>query len=279
MALQFHRLVLVALAATTLSGPLLAQSVGVTSATAGDPLGKPPTERERVLHVGIDVKANELITTGPADRAHLVFLDGTSLTVGPQARLSIDRFVYDPNKKTGELAINATQGVFRLVGGKISKTQPITVTTPSSTLTIRGGIMLFTVQPQMTSAVFVFGWELIVGAAGKTQSVKTPGWKIVTEAGKPPLPAVQLPPGGLEREMAQLEGKAGTNQGGANADQVAKDSGFADQNSGQGPGSTTPNLQGGPNPNAANAINNAGNQTIIKSFDKGPDPNPKTRGK
>ena len=168
--------------------------------------------------------------------------------------------------------------MFRLVGGKISKTQPITVTTPSSTLTIRGGIMLFSVQPQTTSAVFVFGWEMIVSAAGKTQSVKTPGWMVVTEAGKPPPAAVQLPPGGLEREMAQLEGKAGESRGAGNADQVAKDSGFADQNSGQGPGSSTPNLQGGPAPSTANALSNAGNQTITaKPFDKGPDP--KSRGK
>src|SRR6185503_2600093 len=74
--------------------------VGVTSATDGDPLGKPPTEAERVLRVGVDVQANEVITTKANDRAHLMFLDGTSLTVGPDASLVIDKFVYDPNSKT-----------------------------------------------------------------------------------------------------------------------------------------------------------------------------------
>src|SRR5262245_6966199 len=68
--------------------------VGVTSATDGDPLGKPPSEPERVLRVGIDVQANELITTRANDRAHVMFLDGSSLTVGPNARLTIDKFVY-----------------------------------------------------------------------------------------------------------------------------------------------------------------------------------------
>src|SRR6266540_537210 len=99
-----------------------AAKVGVTSATDGDPLGKPPQEAERVLRIGIDVQANELITTNENDRAHLIFLDGSSLTVGPNAQLTIDRFVFDPNTKTGELAINASKGVLRLVGGKISKT-------------------------------------------------------------------------------------------------------------------------------------------------------------
>ena len=78
-----------------------------------DPLGKPPQEAERVLRIGIDVQANELITTNANDRAHLVFLDGSSLTVGPNAQLTIDKFVFDPSTKTGELAINEiTQRVF-----------------------------------------------------------------------------------------------------------------------------------------------------------------------
>src|SRR5471032_2384053 len=115
------------------SGAALAR-VGVTSATDGDPLGKPPQEAERVLRIGIDVQANEVIRTGANDRTHLVFLDGSALTVGPNAQLAIDKFVYDPNTKTGELVINASRGVLRLVGGKISKASPIIVTTPSSTI-------------------------------------------------------------------------------------------------------------------------------------------------
>src|SRR5450755_1572808 len=92
---------LLAMSGMAMSEMALAQSrVGVTSGTSGDPLGKPPAEAERVLRVGVDVKANEAITTGAADRAHLLFLDGSSLTVGPQARLIIDKFIYDPATKT-----------------------------------------------------------------------------------------------------------------------------------------------------------------------------------
>ena len=139
--------------------------MGVTSAADGDPLGKPPAENERVLRIGIDVQANELITTRANDRAHLVFLDGTSLTVGPHAQLTIDKFVFDPNTKTGELAINASKGVMRLVGGKISKTEPIVITTPSSTVGIRGGITMLTVEPNKTISTFVFGKCMTTAAA------------------------------------------------------------------------------------------------------------------
>src|ERR1700743_528075 len=90
--------------------------IGVTSATDGDPLGKAPTQRERVLRVGIDVQADEMVTTKANDRAHLVFLDGTSITVGPNAQVKLDKFVYDPNTKKGEMALTASKGVLRLVG-------------------------------------------------------------------------------------------------------------------------------------------------------------------
>src|SRR4051812_12974241 len=99
-----------ALALALAGAPALAR-VGVTSTTDGDPLGKPPTEAERVLRIGIDVQANEVVTTHANDRAHLVFLDGTSVTVGPNARITIDRFVYDPGAKKGELSLTATAGV------------------------------------------------------------------------------------------------------------------------------------------------------------------------
>ena len=38
--------------ALVLVGPVKAQSVGVTSATDGDPLGRPPSANERILRIG-----------------------------------------------------------------------------------------------------------------------------------------------------------------------------------------------------------------------------------
>src|SRR5471030_161146 len=157
------RAALLGTTALVLLGPGIALArVGVTSATDGDPRGKPPQEAERILRIGIDVQANEAITTGANDRAHLVFLDGTSLTVGPNAQLTLDKFVYDPDTKTGELAVSASKGVLRLVGGKISKTNPITITTPSSTIGIRGGICVLDVQHNRTTSTFLFGNNMYV---------------------------------------------------------------------------------------------------------------------
>jgi len=221
-----------------------AQPIGVTSISIGDPLGKPPAEAERVLRVGIDLQAGELVTTGAQDRCHLLFLDGTALTVGPQARLTLDKFVYDKDRKLGALSLSAAQGTFRLVGGRISKTVPITVTTPSSTLTIRGGIMLFEVQPTTTTATFLFGYEMTVTSLGQTRSVTTPGWQVTSVAGQFPSMPSATPRGGLAGDLRKLEATHQRPDNGA-ADRAARTSGFANRNSGQGPNARGP-IQGGP---------------------------------
>jgi FecR protein len=205
--------------------------VGVTSGADGDPLGKPPNENERILRIGIDVQANELITTGATDRAHLVFLDGSSLTVGPDARLTIDRFVFDPNTKKGELAINASKGVLRMVGGKISKTNAITITTPSSTIGIRGGITIVSVTQVQTIADFVFGNSMTVTAGGKTETATRVGSQVITNAGGVPGAPTLLKAGSLSAALSNLEGaKSNSNN---SADQSAEKSGFSNKNSGQ----------------------------------------------
>lgn len=197
-------------------------------------------------------RPNEAITTGINDRAHLLFLDGSSLTVGPQARLTIDKFVYDPGVKQGDLSVRASEGVFRFVGGRISKTRPVSIVTPSASLTIRGGIMLVDVQPTRTVATFMFGIEMVVVANGVKQTVTRPGWQVTVLAGAAPTQPVQATPGSLSPELAKLEALHSQPNSG-DPDQAMKNSGFDAQNSGLGPSSGTT----GPNNTLANEAANA----------------------
>ncbi len=231
MAIETRSSVL-AVAIMLLPAALAAQGrVGVTSQTDGDPLGKPPTAAERILRVGIDIQASETVTTKADDRAHLVFLDGTSLTVSPNAQLVIDKFVYDPNTKTGELAISATTGVFRLVGGRISKTSAIDIKTPSATMGVRGGIGLFAVTPKQTTADFLYGTSLTVRANGQTQTATRPSSMIVTTLGGVPGVPTLIPTGALAQTLAALETHAVSKT--TAPDDKAKQSGFSASNSGQ----------------------------------------------
>jgi len=170
--------------------------VGVTSVTDGQPIGQPPAEAERVLRVGIDVQANERVTTKADDRAHVVFLDGTALTIGPNSVLVIDRYVYDPDRKTGDIALSTTRGAFRFVGGAISKNSEVTVTTPAATIGIRGGIAQFTVAENgATSANFLYGDAMRVTSQGLTQVATRHGSQIEVPAGGQPRPPAIIPRG------------------------------------------------------------------------------------
>lgn len=160
--------------------------IGVTQATENNPIGQPPTGPDRVLKVGTDIQANETVKTGSNDRAHLIFLDGTTVTIGPNAQLKIDKFVYDPSSEKGELAMTAGTGVFRVIGGRISKTSEIKVSTPSASLGIRGGIIAFNVGTDSTTAVKIFGNTMTITANGVTQTVTVNGQGVATVTGGTP---------------------------------------------------------------------------------------------
>src|SRR6185295_10763284 len=59
----------------------------------------------RTLKNGADVFTNEKIRTGNASTAQLLFLDQTVLSVGAKSEVTLDRFVYDPNRSTGSVVI------------------------------------------------------------------------------------------------------------------------------------------------------------------------------
>ena len=194
--------------AALVAGPVQANSrIGVSAAVLPNATGTPPDEEMRVLKIGIDMFADERIETGPKGKAQLLFLDGTALSVGPNSDLRLDEFVYDPDAKAGKLALSATKGVFRIVGGRISKKSPITLKTPSATIGIRGGIATVAVASNGVQANFLFGHELTVTTPEGTSQVDRPGTQVSVETGKP----VQIAPASsdtLGDTLSQLEGTA-----------------------------------------------------------------------
>jgi hypothetical protein len=72
---------------------------------------KPQAEANaRTLSGGSTVYSKELIHTGDAGVADLRFHDNSNLSVGPKSSVRLDKFVYDPNKSAGSVAVGATRG-------------------------------------------------------------------------------------------------------------------------------------------------------------------------
>jgi hypothetical protein len=89
------------------------------------------------LSAGSSVHANETIKTGSAGQAGLGFVDNKNLHVGPSSSVRLDKFVYDPNKGTSSVVIDATKGAFRFSTGAQGKGD-YKVKTPYGTLGVRG---------------------------------------------------------------------------------------------------------------------------------------------
>jgi len=89
---------------------------------------------------GTPVHMNDRLRTGANARLQVTFRDNSLLTLGENANVVIDRFVYNRGKSTGEVALNATRGAMRFVGGSIEQlqTKKITVSTPVAALAVRG---------------------------------------------------------------------------------------------------------------------------------------------
>lgn len=126
-----------------------AAEIGVAAAVGPIVQTQPPNETLRQLFIGNRLVHNESLETSDRGRTQVLFLDGSALTVGPGAKIVLDEFVYDPESKTGRLAMTAARGLFRYVGGKISKKTPVKFRTPTATIGIRGGITIINVQPNL----------------------------------------------------------------------------------------------------------------------------------
>ncbi|HUA54982.1 MAG TPA: FecR domain-containing protein [Candidatus Sulfotelmatobacter sp.] len=214
MAQPLRSIVLAAatLLALGLGGPSVAATrVGVTSAVNPDAVGLVPGLDTRILRVGVDNFADERITTGPSGQAQLLFLDGASLSVGADAEVKIDRFVYDPAGRLGTLALTATSGVMRFVGGAISKSSAVEIATPVATVGIRGGIALVDLKPgEPLVATMLYGARLSVTAGGVTQTVLRPGYSVTVTPGQPPSAPAPLSLAALKAELGALQGAKST---------------------------------------------------------------------
>jgi hypothetical protein len=203
----------VALAAFVAAGPAApAQEIGVAAAVNPDAFGTPPGQSERVIRIGLDMLSDERVVTGPNGRTQMLFLDGSALTIGPSSEVVLDEFVFDPETGAGKLALTASKGLFRFVGGKISKGSPVTIRTPTATIGVRGGIAVVEVGAA-TRAQFLFGDQMTVAAGGQVREVTRPGFEVTAGPNSPPSPPAPLTQQSVAGNMGGLEGVRGSTAG------------------------------------------------------------------
>jgi hypothetical protein len=103
----------------------------------------------RIVTSGDEIFLEDRIETGPGSGLQIMLLDETIFTIGPDATLVIDKFVYDPDKGTGTLAAAVVKGAFRFVSGRIANDNPasVNIRVGIATMGIRGTVAAGVVTP------------------------------------------------------------------------------------------------------------------------------------
>ncbi len=184
--------------------------VGTTAAVNTDTKGTPPRMAARDLFIGTSVFFEERIETSKSGQAQLLFLDESALTIASNSDIVLDKFIYDPKTSKGELALSIGAGLFRFVGGRISKTSVVRIKTPTATIGVRGGIAIIKVEPgtDATRAIFMFGKEMTVNnKSGVTRKVTRPGFGIdVASRDDPPSSPFKVSGDEIAGYLNKLEG-------------------------------------------------------------------------
>lgn len=103
--------------------------------------------------MGQELMPGDWLETGKDGRISLTFVDYTRFAVGPDSRIALTKFEYDPTSQTGSFVAQVERGSIAVVSGRISKTRcgggsgtsaagsgcgGMEIRTPESVLAIRG---------------------------------------------------------------------------------------------------------------------------------------------
>ena len=141
------------LLAGLLAAPVLAQAnaaIGVNAAIrnqvqmkpAASPAFRPAVVREMV-HLG------DTVTSGANSALQILLKDRSVFTIGANARMTLDRFVYDPARGNGDVAATVAKGAFRFMSGKaLAHGGNNTIKTAVASIGVRGTIVEGAVGPE-----------------------------------------------------------------------------------------------------------------------------------
>jgi len=72
---------------------------------------------------GQELLAGDWLETGKDGRISLTFVDNTRWSVGPDSRIALTKFDYDPTSQRGSFVAQIERGSIAVVSGRITKTR------------------------------------------------------------------------------------------------------------------------------------------------------------
>lgn len=155
-----------------------AQQIGVAAAVNNQVDGLSGSSTRR-LAAGSSVFANERVRTGDASTAQLLFLDKTTVSIGPKAELTLDKFVFDPNRGRGQVVLDVLRGSVRFATGSQNPSN-YSIKTPVATIGIRGSIVHISALPSQTFFGVAEGAAQIKLLNGQVITLLA-GWAVIVD--------------------------------------------------------------------------------------------------
>lgn len=99
-------------------------------------------------NVGQKVYLRDLLQTGPDGGMGVIFHDDTVISMGPDSRIMVESFLFEPVQGKLSFILNMVQGAASFLTGQIGKISPksVKVKTPVGTVGIRGTYFLIKVK-------------------------------------------------------------------------------------------------------------------------------------
>jgi len=95
---------------------------------------------EQAAQPGDVLHKADVVQTGADSSVGITFIDGSRFAAGPQTRLALKRFRFNPTTQDGEFSAEMKQGTLTVVSGHIAKQSPdaMKIVTPTTILGFRG---------------------------------------------------------------------------------------------------------------------------------------------
>jgi hypothetical protein len=143
--------------------------------------------RARDLAVGAEVHRDEQVWTAAGGRLDIQFADGSSITLGENARVVLDEFVMPEGAGTGNQVVRSITGALRFVGGAVDKSGATKIVTPIATMTVRG-TEFFAGPIDGAYGVFVFDGQVDVATSAGSVTLKKGEGTTLTQSRVAPTP-------------------------------------------------------------------------------------------
>ena len=146
-------------------------AVGVVSVFEGSATVTHTDGSVEEMAEGTQIFQNDVIETDADSALRVVFLDDMIFALGPESRMAIDEFVFDPGGADGTSAVSVLIGMAMFVSGRIAEADhdDLVITTPVAVIGIRGTVAAMDIQPPGEQSTFTIieGAILVSNAAGE----------------------------------------------------------------------------------------------------------------